>query len=360
MRIALIAPPFISVPPKKYGGTELFVAHLAEGLKQNGIDVVVYATGDSTVNVERRSLYPKSEWPLEGEIFSNVKDVNHTGWAIANAARDCDVLHLNNAPGLSMSRFVQQPFVYTVHHPHQQSLSDFYAHYPEIQYVTISDFQRSVESMPRIRTIHHGIRLKDYPFQEKKEPYLSFIGRLAPVKGPHLAIEVAKAVGIPLKIAGEVQPLFKNYFESQVKPHIDGKFIQYVGEADLRAKNELLANSMAMLFPIQWSEPFGLVMIEAMACGTPVIALRGGSVVEVVQQGVSGYVCSDLNEMVQRLRNLAIPAALIRNHVEENFAVEIMVKKYTALYQSIMAEPTVIPIEAAEAAAAIAEPGAAA
>src|SRR5437588_10083544 len=132
MRIALIAPPFISVPPKKYGGTELFVAHLAEGLKQSGMEVVVYATGDSTINVELRSLYPKSEWPLEGEIFSNVKDVNHTAWAIADAAHDCDILHLNNAPGLATSRFVSQPFVYTVHHPHQQSLSDFYAYYPHV------------------------------------------------------------------------------------------------------------------------------------------------------------------------------------------------------------------------------------
>ncbi len=124
-----------------------------------------------------------------------------------------------------------------------------------------------------------------------KQEYLSFLGRIAPIKGTHLAIEVAKKSGIPLKIAGEVQPIFQDYFDREVKPHIDGKFIEYVGEADLENKNELLGNSLAMLFPIQWNEPFGLVMIEAMACGTPVLALPGGAVEEVVCDGISGFVC---------------------------------------------------------------------
>ena len=303
MRIALIAPPFIPIPPKRYGGTELFVAHLAEGLKQNGIDVVVYASGDSTVNVEVRSLYQRSEWPIQEEIFGNLKDVNHTAWAMADAVRDCDILHLNSASGLAGSRFVDCPFVYTVHHPHEQPLSDFYAYFPEINYDAISEFQCSMETMAKRSTIQHGIRMGDYHLQETKRPYLSFIGRLAPVKGPHLAIEVAKKTGIPLKIAGEIQPLFRNYFESQVKPHLDGRFIEYIGEADAAAKNELLGNSMAMLFPIQWNEPFGFVMIEAMACGTPVIALKGGSVPEVVRNDVSGYICDNVEQMAERIRN---------------------------------------------------------
>jgi glycosyltransferase involved in cell wall biosynthesis len=338
MRVALIAPPFISIPPKKYGGTELFIGHLAEGLKQNGIDVVVYATGDSTVDVEVRSIYSESEWPLQGEIFSNLKDVNHTFWAVADAARDCDIVHLNNAPGLASSRFADIPFIYTIHHPHEEGLSDFYSYYPDVNYVTISDFQRSLETMPNMQTIHHGICIADYPLRPSKQQYLSFIGRLAPVKGPHLAIAVAKETGIPLKIAGEVQPLFKSYFETEVKPHIDGKFIEYVGEADLEAKNELLGNSLAMLFPIQWNEPFGLVMIEAMACGTPVIALEGGSVPEVVQDGISGYVCENVDHMVERIRNLSLKPTLIRKYAEENFSVEVMTKKYLRLYKSLCGE----------------------
>jgi glycosyltransferase involved in cell wall biosynthesis len=358
MRIALIAPPFISIPPKLYGGTELFIGHLAEGLKSNGVDVVVYANGDSTVNVEVRWLYSKSQWPLDGDVFSNMKDINHAAWAIADAIQDCDIVHLNNAPGLCASRFTEVPFVYTVHHPHEQGLSGFYSYYPHVRYVTISDFQRSLESMPRMRTIHHGVRIEDYPFREKKQPYLSFIGRLAPVKGPHIAIQVAKKTGIPLKIAGEVQPLFKAYYETEIKPHLDGSFIEYIGEADLTTKNELLGNSMAMLFPIQWNEPFGLVMIEAMTCGTPVIALRGGSVPEVVRDGVSGYVCDNVEQMEERVRNLETIPSVIHNHAKENFSVDVMVRRYIKLYEAIQAERQSLELTAKDVV--LAEPGAAA
>ena len=346
MRVALIAPPFISVPPKRYGGTELFIGCLAEGLRQRGTDVVVYATGDSTVDAEVRFLYPQSEWPLEGEIFSNLKDVNHTFWAVSDAMQTCDIIHLNNAPGLAASRFAGAPIVYTVHHPYQKILSDFYASYPDINYVTISDAQKSLEAMPKMTTIHHGISIEDYPFQAKKQPYLSFIGRLAPVKGPHIAIEIAKKTGIPLKIAGEVQPVFKDYFESQVKPHIDGKLIEYIGEADKQIKDDLLSNSMALLFPIEWNEPFGLVMIEAMACGTPVIALPGGSVAEVVSDGISGYVCQSPDEMVERIRNLSIPNAIIRQYAQKHFSAETMAMKYVGLYDSLIGNVELVLPEA--------------
>jgi glycosyltransferase involved in cell wall biosynthesis len=358
MRIALIAPPFIPVPPKLYGGTELFVGHLAEGLMQDGIEVVVYATGDSTVNAELKFLYPESQWPLKGEIFSSMRDVNHTTWAIADAARDCDILHLNNAAGIASSRFFDLPFVYTVHHPKEDGLSEFYDYYPDVQYVTISDFQRSLESMPKMHTIHHGIRMEDYSLRNKKEPYLSFIGRFAPVKGPHLAIQVAKRTGIPLKLAGEIQPMFKSYFETEVKPHIDGRFIEYIGEADLATKEEFLGNSMAMLFPIQWNEPFGLVMIEAMACGTPVIALRGGSVAEVVVDGISGYVCENVEQMVERARNLSLVPLVVRQYAEKNFSVNVMVKKYIDLYTEILGGDEAVISD--ENISLIAEPGAAA
>jgi glycosyltransferase involved in cell wall biosynthesis len=364
MRIALIAPPFIPVPPKIYGGTELFIGHLAEGLKDSGIDVVVYANGESTVNVEVRSLYPESQWPLNEEIFSSMKDLNHTSWAIADAASDCDIIHLNNAPGLAASRLVDLPFVYTVHHPREPGLSEFYKFYPDTDYVTISDFQRSMESMPKMRTIHHGILMDQYRLREKKEHYLSFIGRLAPVKGPDLAIQVAKKTGIPLKIAGEIQPMFQSYYDAEVKPHVDGKFIEYIGEADLDAKNELLGNSMAMLFPIQWNEPFGLVMIEAMACGTPVIALSGGSVPEIVRDGVSGYVCKDVDEMSARARDLNIAPDSVRKYTEENFSVEVMTKKYLDLYEEIFLnrQPAVnlLDINESGSIALVEAPGAAA
>jgi len=319
----------------------------------------VYATGDSTVGAEVRFLYPQSEWPLAGEIFSNLKDVNHTFWAVSDAMRDCDIIHLNNAPGLAASRFARVPIVYTVHHPHDADLSDFYASYPEINYVTISDAQKSLEAMPKMTTIHHGISIEDYPFQAKKQPYLSFIGRLAPVKGPHIAIEIAKKTGIPLKIAGEVQPVFKDYFETQVKPHIDGKLIEYIGEADKQIKDDLLSNSMALLFPIEWNEPFGLVMIEAMACGTPVIALPGGSVGEVVSDGISGYVCQSPEEMIERIRNLSIPNAIIRQYAQKYFSAERMAMKYVSLYESLIGNVDLVLPEADTLSLTV-EPGTAA
>jgi glycosyltransferase involved in cell wall biosynthesis len=254
---------------------------------------------------------------------------------------------------------VSAPIVYTVHHPHQTILSDFYTSYPDVNYVTISDAQKSLEAMPKMATIHHGISIEDYPFRAKKQPYLSFIGRLAPVKGPHIAIEVAKKTGIPLKIAGEVQPIFKDYFETQVKPHIDGKLIEYIGEADKQIKDDLLSNSMALLFPIEWNEPFGLVMIEAMACGTPVIALPGGSVAEVVSDGISGYVCKSPDEMVERIRNLSIPNAIIRQYAQQYFSVERMAKKYVSLYESLIENMDVALSEAAAISLTV-EPGKAA
>ncbi len=343
MRIALIASPFISVPPKKYGGTELFISQLAEGLTRLGIDVVVYANGESTVAAELRWLYAKDDWPIEGELYSSLKDLNHTSWAVSDCWRDANVIHLNNAPGLAFARMPGPRLVYTVHHPHLPFLTAFYAGFPEVEFVSISNFQRAREPLKRIRTIHHGINVDSYRLQAKKSGYLSFLGRIAPVKGIHNAIEIAKRSGIPLKIAGEVQPIYREYFNSHVRPHLDGKFIEYVGEADFALKNELLGNSMAMLFPLDWDEPFGLVMAEAMATGTPVIAFPGGSVAEIVRDGVSGFLCSGVKDAVARLRQLpALKPAAIRAYAQQFFSVERMVQDYLALYRAICDVPALV------------------
>jgi len=340
MRVALIAPPFLPVPPKKYGGTELFIAQLAEGLQAKGVDVVVYTISESTVGVETRWYYKDAQWPIQGEVYDNLKDMNHASWAIRDAGEDCDIIHLHNVPALMFTRYLKSHFVYTLHHVHEEQLSEVYAHFPEVEYVTISDFQRRREKMERIRTIHHGVDMRLYRFREKKQEYLSFLGRIAPIKGTHLAIEVAKKAGIPLKIGGEVQPLYKDYFEAEVKPHIDGKFIEFVGEVDLAAKNELLGNSMAMLFPIQWNEPFGLVMIESMACGTPVLALSGGSVEEVVRDGISGFVCNSVDDMANRaMQSLPkIKPQTVRDYCSQYFSLERMVADYLTLYQELAGE----------------------
>lgn len=333
MKVALIAAPFIPVPPQEYGGTELFVAHLAEALSHAGCQVVVYANGTSTVGVERRWIYDRPEWPIKVPEDAWIRELNHDAWAVADSIRECDVIHVQSPQGLPFSRFVDRPFVLTLHGPYSQELSSFYAQYPAAYYVSISDAQRERERMPRLRTIYHGINLQEYRLVEHKQRYLSFIGRIAPVKGTHIAIEVAQRTGIPLKIAGEVQPVNRDYFEQKIRPQLDGKIAEYVGPANLAAKNELLGNSMAMLFPIQWKEPFGLAMVEAMACGTPVLAMPGGSVREIVRDGVSGYVCRTVKDIVKRLANLNTPPAQIRRYVEENFSTEIMARNYLALYR---------------------------
>jgi glycosyltransferase involved in cell wall biosynthesis len=340
LRIALIAAPFIAVPPVDYGGTELFVAHLAEGLQKLGVEVVVYAIGESTVSTERRWLYQQSLWPIKIPERSWLREVNHTSWAIADAMNESHVVHVQSAQSLVFSRMVKRPFVLTLHGPHDPFLSEFYSYFPDVQYVCISRAQCGEEAMPNRHTIHHGIDVSLYRLVENKQQYLSFIGRIAPIKGTHIAIDVAQRTGIPLKIAGEVQPIYQQYFERHVRPQLDGKLVEYIGPADLKAKNELLGNSMAMLFPIQWNEPFGLAMVEAMACGTPVLAMPGGSVPEVVREGISGHICRNVREMASRVLNLNFKPAAVRAYVEQNFSIEKMASRYAALYQDILSRKT--------------------
>jgi glycosyltransferase involved in cell wall biosynthesis len=336
LRIALIAAPFIPVPPTDYGGTELFVGHLAEGLRRLGADVTVYTNGESKVRAKVRWLYEHSLWPIRIPERAWMRELNHTSWAVAEAAANNDILHVQSAQALAFSRVVKCPFVLTLHGPHEPMLSELYSYFPDVQYVCISDAQCSEESLPNMRTIHHGIDVSLYRMVEQKQQYLSFIGRIAPIKGTHIAIEVAQRTGIPLKIAGEVQPMYQEYFNRKVRPQLDGKFVEYVGPANLEAKNELLGNSMAMLFPIQWNEPFGLVMVEAMACGTPVLAMPGGSVTEVVREGVSGHICRNVRVMAQRVQSLNLKPAAVRAYVEENFSIEKMASRYMALYEEVL------------------------
>jgi glycosyltransferase involved in cell wall biosynthesis len=339
MRIGLIVPPFISVPPKAYGGTELFAAQLAEGLTKSGVDVVVYTNGESTVGVEKRWIYPKSLWPIEGDIHTDLRDINHGAWAVQDAMKSCDIIHISNAPTLVHSRFVNVPFVYTIHHTYDEGLNSLYSFYPDVWYVTISNLQQKQHTVPKLTTIHHGIDPSLYTMGTGKRDHFVFLGRIVPVKGAHTAVEVAKRTGIPLKIAGEIQPRFKDYYESQIKPHLDGKLIEYVGQADLKIKNELLSSALGLLFPIEWDEPFGLVMIEAMACGAPVYALRGGSVAEVVKDGVSGYVCDSVDDMVRCAEDAeSFDFRLARRYVEANFSVRRMVEAYADLYAEILGE----------------------
>lgn len=308
------------------------MAQLAEGLKRRGHHPVVYTVGNSQVDCEIRWRVAAGRWPIESALESSLEDLDHSSWACEDAAPTCDIIHLNNAPGLNLSRFVTTPFVYTLHHPYEPALSRFYRSYPDVHYVAISRYQARQEQMPQLDVIHHGLHCERYQVAAGRRDYLCFIGRIAPIKGTHVAIEVARRAGMPLKIAGEVQPMFREYWEMRVRPQL-GSDIEYVGELDLAGKNELLAGARALLFPIQWEEPFGLIMIEAMACGVPVLAFPRGSVPEVVANGVSGWICSDVGEMAHQAATLNLEPGVCRAYVERHFSVERMVDQYIGVYE---------------------------
>ena len=347
MRIALIGPPFIEIPPRRYGGTELFVANLASALHAGGHDVTVYANGDSSPPCRLKWRYEHAEWPPDGSMRSHLKNADHTAWAIHDAARSADVIHLNDIVGLPFTTFIETPTVLTIHHPHEPELSEQYLRYPRVEYVAIAHWLGRGEPMPRVSVVHHGIAVDDYVFCDAKKQYVAFLGRMAPCKGAHLAIAAARRAGVRLKLAGEIQPLFRDYWEREVLPFVDGDQIEYVGEADFATKNDLLSNARALLFPIQWQEPFGLVLIEAMACGTPVLALAGGAVEEIVRDGVNGWMCVDVDDMARRIRWLDIDPWRCRASVEENFSTAKMAEGYLDVYErAIVASHATAELEA--------------
>jgi len=345
MRSALIGPPFIEIPPRRYGGTELFIANLASELYARGEEVVVYGNGNSSLPCPVKWRYEHSEWPPDGSMRSALKNADHTAWALADAARWADIIHLNDVTGVPCTMFVDLPIVLTIHHPHEPALTEQYMRYPRLHYVAIANWLARVEPMPNVHVVHHGIPVADYVFCDEKEDYVAFLGRMAPCKGAHLAIEAARRAGVRLKLAGEIQPLFLEYWERQVLPFVDGDRVEYVGEADFAAKNALLSNARALLFPIEWDEPFGLVMIEAMACGTPVLAFAGGAVCEIVRDGINGWICTDVDEMARRIASPGATPAACREFVESTFSVAQMADGYLDVYRNALVQSDRAPAD---------------
>jgi glycosyltransferase involved in cell wall biosynthesis len=300
MRVAMISTPFLAVPPRGYGGTELVVHELVEELHARGHAVTLFATGDSRTRVELRALYPTAQWPP-----NILTDLNHVSWALRQV-RDgpFDVVHAHSAVALAMTRLVPDlPFVYTLHHPRDESLSAFYQHFPHAFYVAISADQVSREApLPHVAVIHHGLDSSAYTLSACPQDYVCFVGRFAEEKGPHTAIDIAAQAGVPIRIAGEVHAPDRAFAERELRPRLKDPHVTYLGSIDLAVKRPLLRDARALLSPISWNEPFGLILVEAMLSGCPVVAFRRGSVPELVDQGITGFIVDTAEEMAAVIR----------------------------------------------------------
>ncbi len=342
MRIAQVAPLAEQVPPPGYGGIELVVSHLTDELVRRGHDVTLFASGDSQTLARLESVTPKAlrlnrtiNEPAVYELLQ-LK-------GILEQAEKFDVIHFHTGfTALPWAELLKTAVVHTLHGRFTEHNHKLFSQYSEQCYISISNAQREfAPELNYISTVYNGINLQNYPFHAKPLPsfYLAFLGRISPEKGPQQAIEIARAVGWPLKMAGKVDAVDEDFFKQEIEPQIDGKQIQYLGEVTHAEKVELIANAAVTLFPITWSEPFGLVMIESMCTGTPVIGMNLGSVPEVIVHGKTGFICQTIEEMIAAIpKALELDRQACRDHVVDNFSITQMVNGYESAYQQVIAE----------------------
>jgi glycosyltransferase involved in cell wall biosynthesis len=338
MRIAQIAPLTESVPPRLYGGTERVVSFLTEQLVAMGHDVTLFASGDSRTSAELVSMWPcalRFDPSLRDAIAPHMLMLEQ----VCNRAHEFDVLHchLDYWPFALFSRQAT-PFLTTLHgRLDLPELRPVYDCFPEVPLVSISDSQR--EPLPKanfVATIHHGLPEDLLTPQPVAPRYLAFLGRICPEKRPDRAIRIARQAGIPLKIAAKVDRVDEAYFREVIEPMIDGTSVELIGEISDAEKPAFLSGAIALLVPIDWPEPFGLVMIEAMACGTPVIAFNRGSVPEIIEHGVSGFIVEDEAEAVTAVGRVDdLSRRVVRRRFETRFSAERMAEDYLALYRRL-------------------------
>lgn len=339
MRIAVLSTPFIRVPPSGYGGTELFCWELSEELATRGHEVTLYTTGDSVTRCRRRALYHRAEWPPTPH-----DDVNHVAWAFNEIAhRDFDIVQLNSSLGVPFSRFVSVPIVHTIHHHREEASSRLFAAHPRVVYVAVSRRQLTLETpLGRSAVIHHGVSPDRYVPSLLDEGYVLHLGRYALEKGTHLAIDAARLAGLPLKLAGRTHSPDIAYFEEEIRPRLEQEGVEELGEVGQDHKIALLRGARALLCPLQWEEPFGLVAIEAMLCGTPVIGFPRGSFPEIIDEGVTGFLVEDgdVTAMARTAASLErFDRAACARRARERFSTQVMTNAYERLYERVVHTP---------------------
>jgi glycosyltransferase involved in cell wall biosynthesis len=343
LRIAVVAPPYFDVPPRAYGGVEAVIADLVDALLARGHDVTLLGAAANTA-ARFIPLWDKTFPQLLGQPLPEVAHAARVRAAIESLVRaeGVDIVHEHTLAGPLNARTYRQygvSTVLTVHGPVDEQLSAYYrALADDIALVAISDRQR--ELAPQVNwvgTVHNALRVEDWPFETQKDNYALFMGRFNRQKAPHLALQAAHEAGIPLILAGKcTEPDEKAYFSQYVQPQLAGTDLMF-GQADAVAKRKLFAKARCLLFPIQWEEPFGLVMIEAMACGTPVVALDRGAVREIVDDGVTGFVCAEPTELAPAIEAAAnLDPQACRRHVKERFSAEQMALGYNRLYCQVL------------------------
>lgn len=339
MRIAQVAPLYESVPPRFYGGTERVVSYLVEELVKQGQDVTLFASGDS---MTRANLRPVCEQALrlQGKKITDPL-AHHIRMLemVAQEAADFDIVHFHvDYLHFPVTRRLRMAAVNTMHgrldipdtHP-------IYQEFSEMPLVSISNAQRApIPWASWIATVYHGLPQDLYVPREEPGKYLAFLGRICPEKGVDRAIEIAKRAGMPVRIAAKVDAVDREYFEANIRKLLDHPLVEYIGEIGEDDKSDFLGNAQALLFPIDWPEPFGLAMIEAMACGTPVIAFRKGSVPEIVDEGATGFVVDDLDAAVKAVQAAgSLDRRFCRQVFEQRFSAGRMCSEYLAVYRQI-------------------------
>jgi glycosyltransferase involved in cell wall biosynthesis len=337
MRVAQIAPLCEAVPPRLYGGTERVVAHLTEALVEQGHEVTLFASGDTVTSaklVATRALPLRLDpASLKSDLASHLTLLHE----VRRRADEFDVLHFHiDLLHFALFEHMPERTLTTLHGRLDiADLQQVYERWPAYRLVSISDHQRT--HLPGANwhaTVYHGMSPRGYKYSAQGSGgYLAFLGRISPEKRPDRAIEIAKAAGVPIRIAAKVDEVDRAYFEQRIRPMLDHPLVTYIGEIGDEQKSDFLGQARALLFPIDWPEPFGLVMIEAMACGTPVIAWRCGSVPEIVEHGVTGWIVDDIGQAVaavDAVRHLS--RSRIRAAFEQRFTAHAMATRYSQLY----------------------------